>query len=48
MATQSDMQHLDGVKSEYQYGFHDEEKAFFKSRAWPEPWGHRSDLGSEE
>ncbi len=27
MATQSDMQHLDGVKSEYQYGFHDEEKA---------------------
>lgn len=31
MATQADLQHLDGVKDEYQYGFHDTEKAFFKS-----------------
>ena len=31
MAGQSDLQHLEGVKEEYQYGFHDEEKAVFKS-----------------
>lgn len=31
MATQSDLQHLEGVKEEYKYGFHDEEKAIFKS-----------------
>jgi Fe-S cluster assembly protein SufB len=31
MATQSDRQHLEGVKDEYQYGFHDEHKPFFKA-----------------
>ena len=31
MAAQTDLQHLEGVKEEYQYGFHDEEKAVFKS-----------------
>ena len=31
MAGQSDLQHLEGVKEEYQYGFHDEESAVFKS-----------------
>ncbi len=31
MAGQSDLQHLEGVKEEYQYGFHDQEKAVFKS-----------------
>ena len=31
MVAQTDLQHLEGVKEEYQYGFHDEEKAVFKS-----------------
>ncbi len=31
MAGQSDLQHLEGVKEEYQYGFHDQENAVFKS-----------------
>ncbi len=31
MAEQSDLQHLEGVKEEYQYGFHDQEKAVFKA-----------------
>ena len=31
MASQSDMQHLDGVKEDYQYGFHDDEHAVFKT-----------------
>ena len=31
MAGQSDLQHLEGVKEEYQYGFHDQEKAVFKA-----------------
>ena len=31
MAEQSDLQHLEGVKDEYQYGFHDQEKAVFKA-----------------
>ena len=31
MAGQTDLQHLEGVKEEYKYGFHDEEKAVFKS-----------------
>ena len=31
MATQTDREQLTGVKEEYQYGFHDEEKPFFKS-----------------
>ena len=31
MAEQSDLQHLEGVKDEYQYGFHDQENAVFKA-----------------
>lgn len=31
MAGQSDLQHLEGVKEEYRYGFHDQENAVFKS-----------------
>ncbi len=31
MAGQSDLQHLEGVNEEYQYGFHDQENAVFKS-----------------
>ena len=31
MAEQSDLQHLEGVKEEYQYGFRDEENAVFKA-----------------
>ncbi len=31
MAGQSDLQYLEGVKEEYQYGFHDQENAVFKS-----------------
>ncbi len=31
MATQSDREHLTGVKDEYQYGFHDDHKPFFKA-----------------
>ncbi len=31
MAGQSDLEHLEGVKEEYQYGFRDEENAVFKS-----------------
>ena len=31
MAEQSDLQHLEGVKEEYQYGFHDQENAVFKA-----------------
>src|SRR6476661_6807369 len=31
MATQADQVYLDDVKTEYQYGFHDEEKAVFKA-----------------
>ncbi len=31
MATQVDQENLAGVKEEYQYGFHDEEKAVFKA-----------------
>ena len=31
MAVQSDLQYLEGVKEEYQYGFRDEEQAVFKS-----------------
>ena len=31
MATQADLEHLDGVKTDYQYGFHDEETAVFKA-----------------
>ena len=30
-STDQILQHLEGVKEEYQYGFHDEEKAVFKS-----------------
>ena len=31
MSVQSDIQQLEGVKEDYQYGFHDEENAVFKS-----------------
>ena len=31
MATESDLQHLTGVKDEYEYGFHDKEDAVFKT-----------------
>ena len=31
MATQADMKALKGVKEEYEYGFHDEEKPVFKA-----------------
>ena len=31
MATQSDQQHLENVKQEYQYGFHDDVEAVFKA-----------------
>ncbi len=31
MATQADRKQLTGVKDDYQYGFHDVEKPFFKS-----------------
>ncbi|MEZ4635877.1 MAG: hypothetical protein R2856_13105 [Caldilineaceae bacterium] len=31
MATQSDREHLTGVKEEYQYGFRDEHKPIFKA-----------------
>lgn len=31
MATQIDREQLSGVKDEYQYGFHDAEKPFFKA-----------------
>jgi len=31
VAEQSDLQHLEGVKDEYQYGFHDQENAVFKA-----------------
>jgi hypothetical protein len=31
MATHADLQALQGVKEEYEYGFHDEEKPLFKT-----------------
>ena len=31
MAAETDLQHLEGVKEEYKYGFRDEENAVFKS-----------------
>jgi len=31
MSIEADLKHLDGVKEEYEYGFHDAEKAVYKS-----------------
>ena len=37
MAHEQDLQHLEGVKDEYEYGFHDDIEAVFKAEKGNKP-----------